>query len=434
MGGLLRLCTAGSVDDGKSTLIGRLLYDARAVYEDQVHSVSVASAHRGLGPIDFSLFTDGLKAEREQGITIDVAYRYFATARRKFILADTPGHEQFTRNMATGASTADVAILLVDARHGLRPQSERHARIARLLGITDFVLAVNKMDLVDFSQARFDEIVTSFAPLLAGARVHAVPLSALHGDNVTAASPRTPWYEGPGLLAHLEGLPSTRSAGEVTFRFPIQLVLRPFDGFRGYAGRIQAGVVNVGDVVQAWPSGQSTRIARIVSRSGDLPTASAGQSVTLTLTDELDLTRGDTLAIGTPHVSQRFVADVVWMDERPLAPLRRYRLKHTTRIVGATVDTPLILNEIGRLTVTTTSPLIFDPYTASRGTGSFILIDPESSFTAGAGMIAESLADPSTPIAGITPAEQLLALVKAAATDEDALAALQSALAERQQG
>src|SRR3989338_6101984 len=287
MSGLLRICTAGSVDDGKSTLIGRMLHDARAVYEDQVHAVRAASANRGAGPIDFSLFTDGLRAEREQGITIDVAYRYFATARRTFILADTPGHEQYTRNMATGASTSDVAILLVDARHGLRAQSRRHARIARLLGISDFVVAVNKMDLVDFSRDVFDRIRGDFEALLEGARCHTVPLSALHGDNVTAPSARMPWWAGLPLLEYPETVEVRRARTPQPFRFPVQLVLRPSDTFRGYAGQIASGVVRVGDRLGVWPSGRSARVARIVTFDGDRQTAFAPMSVTLTLDDEV---------------------------------------------------------------------------------------------------------------------------------------------------
>ncbi len=428
MYGLLRLCTAGSVDDGKSTLIGRLLYDAQGLYEDQVRSVSTASTHRGLGPIDFSLFTDGLKAEREQGITIDVAYRYFATARRKFILADTPGHEQFTRNMATGASTAEVAILLVDARHGIRPQSEHHARIARLLGISDFVLAVNKMDLVDFDHDRFGEIVRSFDTLLAGAQVHAIPISALNGDNVTSASSRTPWYDGPGLLSYLETItPRDRSRG-ASFRLPIQLVLRPHDGFRGYAGRIQSGGVRVGDAIQAWPSGRPTLVTRIACRSGNREYAAAGDSVVITVRDDLDLARGDCLASERPQIASQVDAHVVWMDEQPLNPQRRYRLKHTTRTVGAVVDTPLTLNEIGRCTITTTDDLIFDPYVDSRGMGSFILIDPESGFTAGAGMIVESRHGRLKTESTGSNAEYILAQLRAASSDAEALAIIRQAL------
>ncbi|MBI3490633.1 MAG: GTP-binding protein [Acidobacteria bacterium] len=275
MAGLLRLCTAGSVDDGKSTLIGRLLYDARAVYEDQVRAVARVSRARTVGAIDFSLFTDGLKAEREQGITIDVAYRYFATARRKFILADTPGHEQYTRNMATGASTADLAVLLVDARHGLRPQSRRHAQIARLLGISSFVMAINKMDLVDFERRVFDRIRADFAECLEGASVQAIPLSALEGDNVAEPSGRTPWYAGPTLLEHLETVDIDRGAEHDAFRFPVQLVLRPSHEFRGYAGQILSGTVRPGDRVTAWPSGHETTVRRIVTWDGDLDSARA---------------------------------------------------------------------------------------------------------------------------------------------------------------
>ncbi|MBA2604378.1 MAG: GTP-binding protein, partial [Acidobacteria bacterium] len=296
MSGLLRLCTAGSVDDGKSTLIGRLLYESRAVYEDQLSSVRAASRNRGAGPIDFSLFTDGLRAEREQGITIDVAYRYFATARRKFILADTPGHEQYTRNMATGASTADLAILLVDARHGIRDQTRRHARIARLLGITNFVLAVNKMDLVGFDRSVYESIRDGFAGLLDGATLHAIPLSALHGDNVVAPSSETPWFTGAPLLEYLETVSVDRAAADHPFRFPVQLVVRPSHDFRGYAGQIAAGTIRPGDPITVWPSGRATRVKRIVTWDGDLALAHAPMSVTLTLEDEVDISRGDLLA------------------------------------------------------------------------------------------------------------------------------------------
>src|SRR5262245_31780062 len=359
MSGLLRICTAGSVDDGKSTLIGRLLYDSRSVYEDQVHSVQKASKNRTAGPIDFSLFTDGLRAEREQGITIDVAYRYFATARRKFILADTPGHEQYTRNMATGASTADVAILLVDARNGVRAQSRRHAQIARLLGISDYVLAVNKMDLVGFDQDVFENITDEFEKMLPGANLHAIPMSALEGDNVITRSPRTPWFDGMALLEFLETVKIDHDAVGKPFRLPVQLVLRPNHDFRGYAGQIASGSVRPGDLVVAWPSGRATRVTRIVTWDGDLDVARAGMSVTLTLADEIDISRGDMLsnAAGAgadgllaelsgatpqsgsaPAIGQRFRADVVWMDERPLDPARVYLLKHTTRTVKAQVD------------------------------------------------------------------------------------------------
>jgi sulfate adenylyltransferase large subunit len=430
MSGLLRICTAGSVDDGKSTLIGRLLYDSRSVYEDQVHSVEAASRNRVAGPIDFSLFTDGLRAEREQGITIDVAYRYFATARRKFILADTPGHEQYTRNMATGASTADLAILLVDARHGVRVQSRRHAQIARLLGISHFVVAVNKMDLVEFDRGVFDDICDEFDRILDGASRHAIPMSALHGDNVITRSDRTSWFEGPPLLEYLETVEVNRDATGKPFRFPVQLVLRPNHDFRGYAGQIVSGSVRPGDTVTIWPSGRTSRVRRIVTWDGDLDVAAAPASVAITLEDEIDVSRGDTIAVGDLHVGQRFRADLVWMDERPLDPGRVYLLKHTTRTVSAEIDRPLMLNQIGSVTVSTARPIIFDRYTDNRGTGSFVLIDPASNFTAGAGMIAEPIRDRSAAATQPSAAERLARLARAAATDEEAAEAVRKALEE----
>jgi sulfate adenylyltransferase subunit 1 len=428
MSGLLRICTAGSVDDGKSTLIGRLLYDSRAVYEDQLHSVRVASRNRTAGPIDFSLFTDGLKAEREQGITIDVAYRYFATARRKFILADTPGHEQYTRNMATGASTADVAVLLVDARHGVRVQSKRHARIARLLGITDFVVAVNKMDLVDFDRGVFETISDDFADLLPGARLHPIPISALHGDNVISSSDRTPWFTAPSLLEYLETVEVDHALGAKPFRFPVQLVLRPTHDFRGYAGQILSGTIVPGDTVTAWPSGLTSRVKRIVSWDGDLEIAHSPMSVTLVLEDEIDISRGDVLAVGDPYVAQRFEAEIVWMDERPLDPARVYLLKHTTRTVTAEVDRRFMLNQIASANVATSRPLIFDRYGENRATGSFILIDPTTNFTAGAGMIVNAAGERAATAAKPSAAERLARLARAASTDADAVEAVRRAL------
>ena len=433
MSGLLRICTAGSVDDGKSTLIGRMLHDAQAVYEDQVHSVRAASRNRGVGPIDFSLFTDGLKAEREQGITIDVAYRYFATARRKFILADTPGHEQYTRNMATGASNADLAILLVDATHGVRPQSRRHARIAGLLGIQEFVLAVNKMDLVDFRRDVFEDIRGEFEHLLGDVGCHAVPLSALHGDNVTALSARTPWFKGPTLLDHLETVTVTRDLTTSPFRFPVQLVIRPDHQFRGYAGQIAAGIVRVGDVLTAWPSARTARVKRIVTYEGDLDMAFAPMSVTLVLDDELDVSRGDQLSSVShpPHVGNRFQAEVVWMDERPADPARVYVLKHTTRSVAAALNRTLALNQIGTVTVSATRQLVFDRYDNNRTTGSFILIDPASGFTAGAGMITGlGEGDRTEPESTFGAAARLVQLVRQAGTDAEAIAAVEKALEE----
>jgi sulfate adenylyltransferase subunit 1 len=434
MSGLLRICTAGSVDDGKSTLIGRMLHDSRSVYEDQIHSVESASKNRGVGPIDFSLFTDGLKAEREQGITIDVAYRYFATARRKFILADTPGHEQYTRNMATGASTADVAILLVDARGGVKVQSRRHAKIARLLGIKEFVLAVNKMDLVDFDRDVFDGIADEMEDVLKGARLHAIPLSALHGDNVITVSDRTPWFTGPSLLEYLETVDVTRDLTAGPFRFPVQLVIRPHLDFRGYAGQIASGTVRVGDEITVLPSNKPARITRIVTFDGDLDMAFAPMSVTIALDREIDISRGDVLTSETPMVGQRFEAEMVWMDERPLDPSRVYLLKHAAKTVTAEVNHPLVLNQIGTVTVSTTRPLVFDRYENNRSMGSFILIDPATHFTAGAGMIVNAVREGGAAVAGavhpLTAAERLALLARRAGSDEEAIEAIRKALEE----
>ena len=430
MPGLLRICTAGSVDDGKSTLIGRLLYDSRGVYEDQIRSVEAASRNRSAGAIDFSLFTDGLRAEREQGITIDVAYRYFATARRKFVLADTPGHEQYTRNMATGASTAEVAILLVDARHGVREQTRRHARIAQLLGITTLVLAVNKMDLVDFDRAVFDEICREFAQIQGGARVHAIPLSALNGDNVITSSDRTPWFEGPSLLEYLETVEVDRDVTARPFRFPVQLVVRPTDDFRGYAGQICSGTVRVGDTLTVWPANRSSRVKRIVTWDGDIDRAFAPMSVTLTLEDELDVSRGDILATGPTDVGRRFDADIVWMDERPLDPGRVYLLKHGARTVPAEIDRPFKLNEIACATVSAARSIVFDSYQVDRTTGSFILIDPATNFTAGAGMIVKRISEHRSHDASISAAGRLAHAARTAASETEAVDAVRRVLEE----
>jgi sulfate adenylyltransferase large subunit len=427
--GLLRICTAGSVDDGKSTLIGRLLYDSRGVYEDQVKSVEKASKNRTAGPIDFSLFTDGLRAEREQGITIDVAYRYFATSRRKFILADTPGHEQYTRNMATGASTADVAILLVDARHGMLEQSKRHARIARLLGIQNFALAINKMDLVDFDRGVFERIASDFATLLEGRSLYPIPVSALHGDNVITRSERTPWFDGPSLLEYLETVEVARTAANGAFRFPVQLVSRPDHNFRGYAGQILSGTVRVGDTVTAWPSVRSSRVRRIVTWDGELDVAFAPMSVTLVLEHELDISRGDIIVNSPIHMGKRFKADVVWMDERPLEPNRLYVIKQASGTTTAQTDTRLLLNDIGRITIETSRALVYDKYTDQRGTGSFILVEPTTNFTAGAGMIAEHLQD-SAPDRHPGAAERLAHLARTASSEGEAIEAVRRALEE----
>ena len=428
MSTLLRLCTAGSVDDGKSTLIGRLLYEARAVYEDQLSSVKAASRNRGAGPIDFSLFTDGLKAEREQGITIDVAYRYFATARRKFILADTPGHEQYTRNMATGASTADLAILLVDARHGVREQTRRHARIARLLGISHLVLAVNKMDLVGFDRGVFDSIRDSFADLATGAELHAIPLSALNGDNVVERSAETPWFTGAPLLDYLETVSIDKAVAGQPFRFPVQLVLRPNHEFRGYAGQIASGTVRTGDRVLVSPSGRQSHVQRIVTWDGDLQVAQAPMSVTLTLEDEVDVSRGDVLSATPLHMARHLEANVVWMDERPLDPSRVYLLKHAARTVSAELDTRLNLNDIGLVTVTAARPLVFDPYEQNRTTGSFIVIDPATHATAGAGMIVRALDEVPVSTQGLAAAERIALAARSAPSEEAAIDAVRRLL------
>jgi sulfate adenylyltransferase large subunit len=410
---LLRFTTAGSVDDGKSTLIGRLLFDSRNVYEDQVRAVTRASLSRGDGHPDLSLLTDGLRAEREQGITIDVAYRYFNTARRKFILADTPGHEQYTRNMVTGASNADLAIILVDARKGIQPQSRRHAYVAALLGIRYFVVAINKMDLVDYQEQVFLDIKSEFQKMLAGLKVrnaYFVPLSALAGDNVVDPSDNMPWFYGPSLLEYLETVETEDARVEQPFRFPVQRVIRPHQDYRGYAGRIASGVVRAGDDVLVLPSGRKTRVREVVSYGGDLEIAWPSMSVSLTLEDEVDISRGDLIySAQPPKVSNRFAATLVWFNELPLRLEKSYLLKHTTRTVRAEIKTlrnrlnintfdqeeaaTLHLNEIGVVEIETSSPLYFDPYQDNSITGSLLLIDPATNATVAAGMILEEKAD-----------------------------------------
>ncbi|HWR54586.1 MAG TPA: sulfate adenylyltransferase subunit CysN [Bryobacteraceae bacterium] len=408
--GLLRFTTAGSVDDGKSTLIGRLLYDSRGVYEDQIAAVRNSPVNRSTGPIDFSLLTDGLRAEREQGITIDVAYRYFATPKRKFIIADTPGHEQYTRNMATGASTADLAIVLIDAKNGVLPQSRRHAFIASLLGIPNIVVAVNKIDLVEFRPDVFQRIREEFGAHLRrlGIRdARFIPISALEGDNVISRSPRTPWYEGETLLQHLENVPLEAGRTQDPMRFPVQYVIRPDAHFRGYAGQLVSGIIRQGDTVTALPSGRTSRVKSIVAWEGEQGEAFAPMPATICLEDELDVSRGDMLVhpVDLPHVSRHFEATVVWMNDQPLRRDRPYLLKHTTQQLAATVvavrhridintlaEEPaerLELNEIGRVAIETTRPAFFDSYAANRRTGSFILIDPISNATVAAGMIQD---------------------------------------------
>jgi sulfate adenylyltransferase large subunit len=384
---LLRLATAGSVDDGKSTLIGRLLHDARGAYEDQLKSV-----RRADGVIDFALLTDGLRAEREQGITIDVAYRYFATPKRKFILADTPGHVQYTRNMATGASTAELAIILVDAKRGLTDQSRRHASIAALLGIRHFVIAVNKMDLVMFEQGVFHDVFANFMPFLDSLGVvepYFLPMSALLGDNVVERSANMPWFAGAPLLEHLESIEVEKPVN-TSFRMPVQRAVRPDQTFRGYAGQIASGVIRPGDEILALPSGCRSRVKRIVTYDGDLEVAHAPLSVTLTLEDEIDISRGDVLVAGEePRSGRSIQATMVWFDGAPLDPSKEYLLKHTTQTIRARVATSaaLRMNDIGEVRIALTQPLFFDSYKSNRSTGSFILIDRESNATAAAGMI-----------------------------------------------
>ena len=433
---LLRFTTAGSVDDGKSTLIGRLLYDSKQVFEDQLAQVAQASERRGgSGTLDLALLTDGLRAEREQGITIDVAYRYFATARRRFIIADCPGHRQYTRNMVTGASTADVAVVLIDARKGVLEQSKRHAFISALLGIPQMVVAINKMDLVDYSQARYEELVEEFEAFARKLRcgknprrteTSYVPMSALKGDNVVERSSRMDWYDGPVLLEMLEQVevaydhPDERPA-----RFPVQWVIRPANtvgavagtgaaagvgdplDYRGYAGQLASGALRLGDEVAVLPAGTRTRIAGIDTYDGELEEALAPMSLTLRLEDELDVSRGELICHPdeAPVVARALEADVCWMAEHPLRAGSRYVLKHTSRQATAVVDAiddlvevhtlervappqQLELNDIGRVRLRTSAPLVFDPYTQNRRTGSFILIDQDSNGTVGAGMIA----------------------------------------------
>ncbi|MFN4024844.1 MAG: sulfate adenylyltransferase subunit CysN [Hyphomonas sp.] len=408
---LLRFITCGSVDDGKSTLIGRLLYDSKMIFEDQLATLESDSKKVGTqgDSIDFALLVDGLSAEREQGITIDVAYRFFATQKRKFIVADTPGHEQYTRNMATGASTADAAILMIDARKGVLTQTRRHSFIASLLGIRHFVLAVNKMDLVGYRRDVFDDIVRDFmefADALPGTvHIRPIPLSALAGTNMTERSPETPWYDGPSLIEYLETVEIGDARAAAPFRLPVQWVNRPNLDFRGFAGQIASGAVRPGDKVRSLPSGRETTITRIVTAGGDLGEAVAGQSVTLTFADEIDTSRGDMIvsAASPAEVSDQFQVHLLWMSEQPLLPGRRYILKAGTKTVTATVNAPkhgidvntlaetsartLELNQIAVTTLSLDQPIAFDPYRECRETGSFILIDRQSNDTVALGLI-----------------------------------------------
>lgn len=412
---LLRFITCGSVDDGKSTLIGRLLYDSKMIFDDQLSALEADSKRVGTQgqEIDFALLVDGLAAEREQGITIDVAYRFFTTERRKFIVADCPGHEQYTRNMVTGASTADLAVILIDARKGVLVQTRRHSYLCHLLGIRHFVLAVNKMDMVDYNQARFDEIVadyTAFASSIGMDSFTAIPISGFKGDNVTERSATTPWYAGPVLIDYLETVSLERDAQQdASFRLPVQWVNRPNLDFRGFAGQIASGTVKPGVAVRVLPSGRTTTVARVVAAGGDLDHAVVGESVTLTFADEIDCSRGDVIAAADapPEVADQFEATLVWMDDQPLLPGRGYWLKLGTQTVSATVQQPkyainvntlehlaaktLELNAIGVAELATDKPIVFEPYAQSKVLGGCILIDKLTNRTVAAGMLNFSL-------------------------------------------
>ncbi len=418
MATLLRIATAGSVDDGKSTLIGRLLYDSKAVMEDQLAAVERTSKERGNDYTDLALVTDGLRAEREQGITIDVAYRYFATSKRKFIIADTPGHVQYTRNMVTGTSTAQLAIVLVDARHGLLEQSRRHAFLASLLGVRHIVLAVNKMDLVDWDEDRFNQIRDDFHEFAARLDVHdvtAIPLSALNGDNVVTKSDVTPWYEGPALLAHLEDVYIAGDRNLVDVRFPVQYVIRPqtreHADHRSYAGTVASGVLRPGDEIVVLPGGKTSTITAIDGPTGPVAEAFPPMAVSISLADDIDISRGDMLARthNQPDATQEFDATVCWMsDDAALEPGRDYVIKHTTRTTRVRVTeldyrldvntlhrdksaTALKLNELGRVTLRSQVPLLLDEYSRNPATGSFILIDPDTNGTVAAGMVRDTV-------------------------------------------
>ena len=409
---LLRFITAGSVDDGKSTLIGRLLHDSKSIFEDQFSAISKTSEKRGMTAVDLSLLTDGLQAEREQGITIDVAYRYFATPKRKFIIGDTPGHEQYTRNMVTAASTANLVVILIDARRGVLVQTRRHTYLASLVGVPHIVLAVNKMDMVDYSQARFDEIVAEYKAFAAQLNLHdvtCIPLSALVGDMVVDRGDSLNWYQGPTLMEKLESVEIDNDVNTTDFRFPVQWVCRPqtdeYHDFRGFMGRIEAGEVSVGDAVTVLPSGRTSTVKEIVTYDGNLQTAFAPQSITITLNDEIDISRGDMFvkADYMPTVAKEFEAMLCWLSEAPLDKNRKYLVKHTTRTakclfskIDYRVDVntlehhaePVVnMNDIVRVGIKVQQPLAFDHYTRNRASGSFIVIDEANNNTVAAGMI-----------------------------------------------
>jgi sulfate adenylyltransferase subunit 1 len=438
---LLRFITCGSVDDGKSTLIGRLLHDSKMIYEDQLAAIESDSAKHGTTgeKIDLALLFDGLQAEREQGITIDVAYRYFSTSKRKFIIADTPGHEQYTRNMATGASTCDLAVILIDARYGVQTQTRRHSYIASLLGIKHIVVAINKMDLVDFSEARFTEIqqeYLQFAQDLGLADdIYFVPMSALDGDNVVNASERSPWYfsskhEGKTLMEILEHVQIAGDKNIADFRFPVQYVNRPNLDFRGFCGTVASGKISVGDDIRSLPSGKTSKVASIVTYDGDLPMAFVGQAVTLTLEDEIDISRGDMIVAANDKVAQtnHLQAHVVWMSEQLLKPNSEYFFKFATKLTTGSVETihhqidvntqehhskeALELNAIGLVDITLSQPVVMDPYKNNRATGGFIIIDRLTNVTVGAGMGSHTLASVAMAQDNAAFSNDLSALIK----------------------
>jgi len=414
---LLRFLTCGSVDDGKSTLIGRLLHDSKMIYEDQLEAVrSDTTKHGTTGEkIDLALLVDGLQAEREQGITIDVAYRYFSTAKRKFIIADTPGHEQYTRNMATGASTCDLAIILIDARYGVQTQTRRHSYIASLLGIKHIVVAINKMDLIDFDEATFnaiqEEYLTFATKLGLSDDIYFVPMSALDGDNVVNVSERSPWYTGLPLMGILESVEIAGDKNLTDFRFPVQYVNRPNLDFRGFCGTVASGVVNVGDEIRALPSGKTSKVKSIVTHDGDLPSAFVGQAITLTLEDEIDISRGDMIVQSTANVTQssHLKAHLVWMSEKPLHPGQQYLFKFATKVTTGEVSaldyqidvntqeqietSTLDLNDIALVELSLSQSVTVDPYNSNRATGAFIVIDRLSNITVAAGMVSEIFTD-----------------------------------------
>ncbi|GAB4259867.1 MAG: sulfate adenylyltransferase subunit CysN [Methylomicrobium sp.] len=426
---LLRFLTCGNVDDGKSTLIGRLLHDSKMIYEDQLAAVkadSVKSGTTGAGQIDLALLVDGLQAEREQGITIDVAYRYFSTSTRKFIIADTPGHEQYTRNMATGASTCDLAVILIDARYGVQTQTKRHSFIASLLGIKHVIVAINKMDLIEFSEAKFEQIKEDYLNFIKALDLHDIrfiPISALNGDNVVNPSENMPWFTGKPMMETLNTIEISSDRNFNDARFPVQYVNRPNLDFRGYCGTVASGVFHKGDRLTVLPSGKSSKIKSIVTYDGELEYAFAPMAVTLTLEDEIDISRGDML-VGhetvAPTVADKYKAMIVWMTEKPMTPGRQYIIKLATRSVSGSISMihhridvntlehhdagELNLNEIGLCTVSLNAPVVFDPYKRSKGTGSFIVIDRLSNVTVGAGMITDNADE--TDLRPVSPEER----------------------------